>query len=88
MTRTFRAMALAAVLLLMAGLSSCGSLLTDLGGVGQMNSEGKAIKCPYCQKQISDRDRRCPFCGRDVHYDLGSDILDKETKNLINRPGR
>ena len=68
--------------LLACCVSSCGPVYTGLEGVSRMMPEDTVVKCPYCKKAISQNDRRCPFCGRDVQFDLGSGALDKEDRAL------
>ena len=70
------------------GLASCGPVYTGLEGLARMMPEDKVVKCPFCHKQIVDQDRKCPFCGRDVHFDLGSDEVDRETRRASEPPQR
>ena len=61
---------------------SCGPVYRGLEGMSRLQPEDTTVKCPYCGKHISQDDRRCPFCGRDVQFDLGSGVLDKESREL------
>lgn len=45
------------------------------------------IKCPDCDKEISDRAPTCPNCGCPMKEIQSVDVTDKNAEGLMGKPG-
>ncbi|MDY6972022.1 MAG: zinc ribbon domain-containing protein [Thermodesulfobacteriota bacterium] len=44
----------------------CGSLFQESGSVWSETPQERPPTCPYCEKQLEQGYRFCPFCGKPV----------------------